>query len=244
MTSYPVLDQTVQTPVQIRYARSFIAGYSVDLAPAQRLIDYSGLELVTYRPGKALAQLIFVDYIDGDLGPYNEFGLGFMVRNSSATSKSVAGDLRSLLTGNAGAFIHELPVDGEFTLAAGRGIWGFPKTMGTFDVDHNPKNLRGSVSLDNQKILDIALSPGLPIPGIIKPTTTMNAYCHLDGITRSVPWTMKPTELRARPGGAYLTLGNHRIADEMRSLNLSKQAVGTVNMGRVAMSFADATVVN
>src|SRR3546814_8508773 len=78
------------------------------------IIDYTGLTVLQYRPGRALCGLVFVDYIDGDLGPYNEFGVTYMVRSHTAPPEtSVLGDLRSLAAGTAGALIHGLPVDGE-----------------------------------------------------------------------------------------------------------------------------------
>ena len=46
---------------------------------AQRLIDYSGLQVCQHRPGRAVVNLMLVRYIDGDLGQYHEFGTAVMV---------------------------------------------------------------------------------------------------------------------------------------------------------------------
>jgi hypothetical protein len=119
-------------PVRIRLAHAFMATYLVSAEPAQRLIDYSGLRLLRLPGGRAMCTLVFVDYVDGDLGPYNEFGVSFMVRHHAAGAASGFGDVRALVTGRAGVLIHRLPVDGDFTLAAGRGIWGFPKELAEF----------------------------------------------------------------------------------------------------------------
>ena len=46
-----------------------MAMYSVPTAAAQSLIDYTGLEILQFRPGRGICVLVFVDYVDGDLGP-------------------------------------------------------------------------------------------------------------------------------------------------------------------------------
>lgn len=226
-------------PVQIRAASAFMAMYSVPTAAAQSLIDYTGLEILQFRPGRGICVLVFVDYVDGDLGPYNEFGVAFLVRDHRADSTSVPQDLKALARGRAGALIHQLPVDGDFTLAAGRGIWGFPKVLADFDVDHTGSVKRGSVSRDGRLIAQLSVKPGIPVPGS-GAGTSLAAYSHLDGLTRFTTWDMNPTGIRSRPGGAELKLGSHPIADELRSLGLPKRALVTSSIPELKMTFGDA----
>jgi hypothetical protein len=49
--------------------------------------------------------------------------------------------------------------------------------------------------------------------------------------------------MRARFGGAELTLGDHEIAAELRSLGLPKRAVMSSSVSRLAMTFEDAIAV-
>ena len=72
--SYTILGKRVEMPVEVRTASAFMALYSVPSTTAQSIIDYTGLTVLQYRPGRALCGLVFVDYIDGDLGPYNNSG--------------------------------------------------------------------------------------------------------------------------------------------------------------------------
>ena len=44
-----------------------MAMFSVDAAAAQRMIDYSGLQVCHYLPGRAIVVLTFMHYVDGDL---------------------------------------------------------------------------------------------------------------------------------------------------------------------------------
>jgi hypothetical protein len=242
VTAHEILGRTVEMPVRIRRATAFMAMYSVPTAAAQQLIDPTGLEILQFRPGRGLCGLVFVDYVDGDLGPYNEFGVVFMVRDHRTRGGSVAGDLRALATGGAGALIHQLPVDGDFTLAAGRGIWGFPKVLADFTADHASDVKRASVSQDGQLIADLTVKRGFRAPGGSS-GTTMQAYSHIDGITRCTSWEMNPSGVRTRLGGAEVTLGSHPIADELRSIGLPRRALMTTAIPDLRMTFGDATAV-
>ncbi|MBH0119761.1 acetoacetate decarboxylase family protein [Rhodococcus sp. NPDC003382] len=237
-----VLGRKVAMPVQVRTATAFMAMYSVPTAPAQALIAGSGLEILQYRPGHGLCTLVFVDYVDGDLGPYNEFGVCFLVRDHNRRGGTVLQDLRELGSGGAGALIHRLPVDGDFTLAAGRGIWGFPKILADFDTDHHSATKRASVSVDDRLIAELTVARGIPVPGA-GATASVAAYSFLDAVTRRTSWDMNPSGMRTRIGGATLRLGTHPIADELRSLGLPKRALVSSSIGNLAMTFGDAVEV-
>ncbi len=131
-----IIGTAVTMPVQIRRAKQHMAMFSVDADAAQQLIDYSGLQVCRYLPGRAVVVLMLravvvlmlMHYIDGDLGQYHEFGTSVMVNPPGST----AGGPRALRS--AGAFIHHLPVDQPFTLEAGTKIWGYPKVMADFTI--------------------------------------------------------------------------------------------------------------
>ncbi|WP_225729808.1 MULTISPECIES: acetoacetate decarboxylase family protein [unclassified Nocardia] len=237
MTAHTIRGREVRMPVRIRSARAFMATYLVPAAAAQRLIDYSGLRILRLPGGRAACTLVFVDYRDGDLGPYQEFGVSFMVREHGLDS----GDLRALIARRSGVFIHRLPVDGEFTLAAGRGIWGFPKELADFDTDHSGPTRCGALRQDGRLAVDLTLRHGVSVPGGRGRSAAFAAYSHIDGVTRRTEWRMHPAGMRARPGGARLILGDHPIAAELRSLGLPRRALTSSTVDRLAMTFADAT---
>ncbi len=223
-------------PVQIRHASAAVAMYSVPAARAQSMIDYAGLQVLQWRPGRAICGLLFVDYVDGDLGQYREFGVSFMVRPPGGGAGRFA-DQRSLLRGKAGVFIHRLPVDQPFTLEAGRSIWGFPKVMSTIDL--SAAGTRAALHIDGQLVADLSVSSGLPVPGA-GVATSLDAYTHLDGVTRRVPWRMTASRTRTRPGGASVELGDHPWARELAELGLPRRALMSSTIGSLQMSFGDA----
>ncbi|MEO5877799.1 MAG: acetoacetate decarboxylase family protein [Streptosporangiaceae bacterium] len=220
-------------PVEIRSAQVASAMFAVPAQAAQELIAYSGLEVARPIPGRAICSLAFVDYQDGDLGPYHEFAVAFLVHKP--------GSPRSLK--NIGAFIHWLPVDGAFTLEAGRTIWGFPKEIAHLPVDLTEGPRRCAVWLDGKLVIALQVNPGLRVPdGAGNPE--IDAYSCLDGVTRRTPWTMSPTGVRMRPAGATVQLGDHPRAEELRTLGLGRaHALTSTTVDHLIMSFGEATPV-
>jgi hypothetical protein len=238
--AHRVLDRTVTMPVRVRRATAATAMFSVPASRAQAMIDYSGLEVLPYLPGRSVVGLVFVRYADGDLGPYDELGVCVLVRRHDARARrTTTGDLRSLVRGDAGVLIHRLPVDGEFTMAAGREIWGFPKTLADFDTDLDGPTRSVVLRQDGRLVVDLRVRQGLrlPAPGS---GMALTAYSHLDGVTRHTSWEMDPQGVRSRPGGADLRLGEHPIGRELAALGLPRRAMFSTTISNLAMSFGDA----
>lgn len=222
-------------PVRIRKADVHAAMFSVPADAAQRMIDYSGLQVCRFLPGRAVVTLILARYIDGDLGRYNEFGTCVMVnpRGSRASGPRALAD--------AAAFVHRLPVDQSFTLEAGRTIWGFPKIMADFTV-HDSEPFSFTVSEGGSLIAAMEFPRALPIPAIRANPQVLTTYTYADGTTREVPWEMTISKVRFRPAGARLRLGDHEYARELASLGLPKRPIVAGSVGNMAMTFGEATV--
>jgi len=234
-SQHTIAGTVLTMPVRVRKADVHTAMFSVSADAAQRLIDYSGLRVCQFRPGKAVVTLMLARYIDGDLGQYHEFGTCVMVNppGSQASGTKALGD--------AAAFIHHLPVDQAFTLEAGRTIWGFPKIMADFTV-HDGHPFAFDVGENGQMIARMEFGRALPIPSFRSKPQILKTYTFADGTTREVPWEMKTSEIRLRPGGVKLSLGDHPYAKELASLGLPKRAMGSGSVGNVEMTFGDARI--
>ncbi|SEG90885.1 Acetoacetate decarboxylase (ADC) [Thermomonospora echinospora] len=221
-------------PVQIREASVASAMFPVPARTAQEIIGYSGLEVLRPLPGRAVCALAFVRYDDGDLGPYHEFAVTFLVRDPAPPP----GRLK-----NVGVFVHWLPVDQSFTLEAGRSIWGFPKLMTDIPLDLDGRVKHCAVRVDGRPVVEMAVLPGLPVPGGGAPEIA--AFSCLDGVTRRTPWTTRPTGVRLRPGGAAVRVGGppdaHPIVEELRRLGLPRaRALSSATVAHLSMTFHDA----
>lgn len=231
---YTIADSVVTMPVQVRTAVQHMAMFSVDAAAAQRMIDFSGLQVCRYRPGRAVVVLMLMRYLDSDLGQYLEYGTNVMVNPPGSTATGV----RALQS--AGAFIHHLPVDQAFTLEAGRTIWGYPKVMADFTV-RDGRQFGFDVSINGQLAVGMEFRPGLPVPSAFTSRPQVHpTYSHLDGVTRQTEGEMRLTGVRYRPGGVRLWLGDHPYAKELAGLGLPKRALISSSVENVQMTFGDA----
>lgn len=238
--AHQVLGRTVHMPVRIRRASAVVALFGCPAGPAQQLVDYSGLRVLGHRSGRALVGLVHVRYVEGDLGRYDELGVAVVVRrhDDPVPVHRVRG-LRALASGRTGLFIHRLPVDGEFTMAAGREIWGFPKVLADFDVRQDGARRRVVLRQDGRAAVDLTVRPGLPLPVPVR-RLALRAYTCLDGVTRCTDWVLRPHGVRGRPGGASLLLGDHPLARELAGLGLRRRALFSASMTDAQMTFGDA----
>lgn len=234
MTQHTIAGTLLTMPVQIRTADQHMAMFSVDADAAQRMIDYSGLQVCRFRPGRAMVILMLMRYVDGDLGPYLEYGTNVMVNPPGSQTKGLSA-LR-----DAAAFIHHLPVDGAFTMEAGRQIWGYPKVMADFIV-RDGNSFGFDVSIDGERAVSMEFRRGLAVPSAFTSKPQVHpTYSHLDGVTRETAGRMTLSGVRYRPGGVSLSLGEHAIGRELAALGLPKRALISSSADNVQMTFGDA----
>jgi len=244
---FEVLGRTIHLPVEVRRAAQWGVQYLVPAAAAQRIVDPTGLEVTGPLPGRALVALAVCRYDDTDLDAYHEVAVSFVVRRHDAPRPaSAAVRLREFATGDVGAYIHRLPVDQEFTCAAGRDVWGYPKWITTIDIDE-PAAGGGHGTGTTVRLVDggvHALTLTLAAGGPIRlPAQAPPSYSFRDGVLRRTRWTTSSEGVTGRFGGATLVLGDHPLADELRTLGLPRRALFTSHAARMRASFGAAEVV-
>lgn len=221
-------------PVRVRDAEVCGTFYPVRADAARAVIAYSGLDVAEVLPGKAVCVLLFVDYRDGDLDAYHEFGMAFLIRPPGTTGSMRPADLRQ-----TGLFVHWLPVDQAFTLEAGRTLWGFPKELADIELRLDSPYKRCVLRKDGRLVLDMLVKPGVPVPGGAL-GAPFDAYTHREGVTRRVPWSVRVRGARLRAGGALIRLGNHPIAKELSELGLPRRAMFTTTVSHAQLTFGEA----
>jgi hypothetical protein len=231
-SQHTIAGRVLTMPVEIRKAVQHVAMFSVDADAAQQMIDYSGLRVCRYLPGRAMVVLMLMHYIDGDLDQYHEFGTSVMVNPPGSTASGP----RALQS--AGAFIHHLPVDQEFTLEAGTKIWGYPKVMGDFTVREG-RQFGFDLSVDGQSVIGMEFRRGLPIR-LTPRHQAQRSYSHRDGVTRETAFESTIDGVRTSFGGVRIRLGDHPYAKELASLGLPKRAMLSSSAANVQMTFGDA----
>jgi hypothetical protein len=228
-SQHTIAGTVLTMPVRIRRATQHTAMFAVDADAAQRMIDYSGLQV--YRPlaGRAIVTLILTHFVDGDLGPYYEYSTCVMVKPPASDA-----------SGLQSAFVAHMFVDQAFTLEAGRTIWGFPKVMADFTI-RDGRQFGFDAGIDGQLVIAMEFRQGLRLPWVLMSREqNLRAYSCLDGLTRESPYQVSFQGVRYRPAGARIRLGDHRYAKELAALGLPKRALVSSSAENVEMSFGDA----
>jgi len=238
--TFKIDGQVLATPIEVRDATNWIATFVVPADAAQRIADTAGLEVAQMRPGRALAGLGFVHYTDTDLGSYNEFAFSLIVRRHDAAPATPQQQAKEVRQQRMGVYIHRLPVDDVFSMESGRGIWGYPKTLATFERHDEGRGTTWRLSDGGIPSLTMRFRRGF-IPWMQK--STPPTYTTLDGVLRLTRWESNPGRVRSRLGGVDLQLGEGPIADELRSLGLPKRPLFSARMDHWRARFSAAEVV-
>jgi hypothetical protein len=229
---YTIEEQTVVLPVRIRDAASVYASFLVPAAAVKRLLP-AGLVPLQTIPGRATCTIVGVDYRDGDLGTYHEVGVCFLLRPPNGSRL----DVLTMMRNQAPAYIHRLPVTTSFSCEAGRHIWGFPKDV--MDIEFADTDMTRTVSLRDEGRLVLQLSA--PRGGTKKfAGVDIEAMGSWGGPVQVTPAQMAGEGVKAGFRAGQLVLGDHPIADELRSLGLPKKPLVAGAIERFTGSFAAA----
>jgi len=226
---YVFQGREVTLPVVVRDASSVAATYLVPTAGVRRLLPPGDLDAVELLPGRSLFSLACIDYRDNDLGDYNEISLAFFVRDRrEPRGVPYLGTALGMMRNRVATYIHRLPVNQSFTCEAGRGIWGFPKTVEQIDFTDSGPLRECRLTMDGRHVLSFSAARGGTRVLADMPMVT---YTYIDGALHTTRFTAGSTEVGIHLGGAELALGDHPVAAELRSLGLPKRPLMTVWMG-------------
>lgn len=203
--TFEIQGRAVSFPVEVRSARMANAVYTVPAGPVSALVD-PAFRVAEDAHGATTVVVGFVDYIDNDLGDYDEVML-------AAMATAVDG-------GQEGTYIWRLPVNQQFTCEAGVRMLGLPKTVEDIEITREggavTAVLRSAGSLVlRQTFPDLEAVEPVPMPS---PTVCLS---RIDG--RPAVSTSEPTgsvRMAFGAGGYSLELGDHPWADELRALGL------------------------
>ncbi|MGI8936713.1 MAG: acetoacetate decarboxylase family protein [Iamia sp.] len=226
-------ETAVDLPVKVRRADAVVVTWLLPLDVVAGVLAHhtvaAPLEPVPMARGRALVTMPFVRYLDGDLGAYNEMGLGFVVRRRDDPDREVA------------SFIAHLPVDGEFTCAAGRQLWGFPKWVASeLSIERSRGGARTHFEDADGSEVAAMSKPGLiPLPSREMRLTT---YAGADGTLLATPFTMHSAGLRVRPGGTSVRAeGDAPLAADVRALGLdTRRPLSTLWVAQLTGTFGAA----
>lgn len=229
MRRYVFQGREVVLPVVVRDASSFAATYLVDAAAGRALLRGPELDVVEVLPGRALASVACIDYVDNDLGDYHEVCIALFVRRpADAPLVPYLGAVVDFFRNRLATHILHLPVDQSFTRDAGEGIWGFPKTVQQIDFADADGRRRCRLVMDGRHVLTATAARG---GRFSLPDMPMTTYSYVGGVLHETTFVSGASEVGFALGGTELELGDHPIADDLRRLGLPRRALMTVWMG-------------
>ncbi len=233
---YRIDGRAITLPVVVADASMMLNVFLVDAALAQSMIDGSGFRVIELFPGKAILQLLFVDYRNNDLGDYNEAAIMFPVLTPGEKKPfPFFGALKRMATGRAGNYVYRMPVDQAFTTHAGRYIWGFPKWLAKIDISFGDKRVEGQFFDEGELVFSLAAKAGGNT--VVKQQRAASLAIR-GGKAWKTYGSSTGSGLTFSLGGAIPGIGEtHPLAKELRSLGLPKKPLFTLSMKHTAMSF-------
>jgi hypothetical protein len=233
---YEIQGRQITMPVEVRDASGAIAGFLVPSRAASHLVG-DAFEIVDFLPGRTLLMIACIDYIDNDLGDYNEVAINCFVRQKGKSrGLPWIGAWLAMAKGSLPSYSWKMPVNQSFTRDAGANIWGFPKTVETINFDYSQEGLfSGTLEMDGEKVLDIKMPRGGTKESA---ESQMIGYSYIDGIPH-VTYSTQTSSGMGSAGGkdVEISLGSHPIAEELRALGLPKKPLMTTWIGKMVMSF-------
>lgn len=240
--NYLIDGKPIELPLTVDDASMMMNAFLIDSTTAQAMIADSGFRVVELFPGKAIVQLLCVDYRINPLGNYNEGAIIFPVLTPGEKKPfPFFGTLRRLANNTLANYVYRMPVDQEFTTHGGRFIWGFPKWPSRVDFDFGESLATGQFIDEGELVYSISAKTG----GSTEVKEQRAASLAIrDGRAWKTYGTNNGTGLTFSLGGETPEIGDsHPLALELRSLGLPKKPLFTVAMKNTSMVFGGPEVV-
>lgn len=233
---YLIDGREVMLPLEVNACSVLLNAFLVDGKAARTLVDVPGYRLSVPLPGKALMVLLGVDYQDNPLGDYHEAAVLFAMEPSAGPRVPIVGALVNVLRGGPLTYVHKMPVTQEFTMHAGRFIWGFPKWVS--DVQVRFSQDKASARFVDQNHLVFSIEAPARDKGAA-PSQASRSLSLRGGVTRTTAGTLSGRGVGFRLGGTAPEIGeSHPLAQELRALGLPKRPLFSVSIRNATMRFS------
>lgn len=174
---------------------------------------------------KALLAIHCIEYLNTDVGPYNEVSFSIILKSPGSIIPGSAKTILDLLTKKYHAFIEELPVTTEISRAGGVQFLKFPKFLADISFREtathrictlrDKKTLQLIMEFDLKKFKTVSLEPGKSQDVYTihtysqKKTTGLRGRFKVNLIDRGFSFLLPHISLR---------WGQHKIAKKIKSL--------------------------
>jgi hypothetical protein len=233
---YIINGQDVSLPVTVKAAAMLMNVFLVDSKKAQALIADSGFKVVELFPGKALMQLLGVDYQQNDLGDYNEAAIVFPVTTPGEFRPlPVIGTMWRMMRGQLANYVYRMPVNQDFTTHAGRFIWGFPKWVTEVNIQFKDDTASAEFCDDGELVFAISANNGGKAQA--KPQTAPSVAIRNGQAWKTIGITEGEGLTFSRKVNVPQIGTSHPLALVLRNLGLPKKPLFSIAIRRAKMHF-------
>ncbi|UGS37635.1 acetoacetate decarboxylase family protein [Capillimicrobium parvum] len=222
----------VRLPIAVTSACTLGATFSIPLEQAWALLPATErLVPVRVTPRRAAITFYGTSVRRGGLGPYHELGVALPVL---LDAERVPAPLPPALWRDPalGMYCAEMPVDSERSAIVGALLAGLPRVVGDTSVDISAKGGTARLSMDGRTMatIDVELSRW---PRVRRHDLSHQIYSLLEGRIVRTRSSMVGEGYRGRRGAATVSLGDHRRAQRLARLELSRRPLEVSVLRRV-----------
>jgi hypothetical protein len=190
------------------------ADFPAPAAKIQEILPSQKLKVVQHVPGRTMVSILAMEYRRVEyMDPYNELAIAVPVQYVTGQDNQ----------GLPGLFVLQLPVTTEQARWGGVEITGLPKFIADISFDDQGELCRSEARADGKKIITLEckrLSPELRSGDqyilSVKDNRLLGVLFHVEGQVGA----------GSAPGGASFRLGDHPIADALRTLEIDHTSAG------------------
>jgi hypothetical protein len=197
--------------------------YTASTDRIRDLLPRTDMHPVEIWKGRGLVAFTAFEYRNSDIDPYNEFSISFPI---TFRKKGIPGltVLPMMARRYFTAYVWQLPVTTERARRGGVDMYGYPKFLADISFAHEDGMLACTLSENGSNILCLK---GKKLRTRKEKTNRFKTYSIKDGVPLVANIFMNPVEfgMSLLPGAAHLTLGTHRIAQQLSGLGLSDKPV-------------------
>jgi hypothetical protein len=194
-----------------------MAHFPAPVAGLRRLLPSEKLKPALLAPGTGILSVMTMEYRQiAEVGPYNEVAIMVPVMFDPPINPPGLPLLFHQRFERFGFYIHHLPVTTQEAYDFGVEIWGYPKFVAEITFDEDDSERHCHLLADGRHVLTLTVSKRT---GKLRTMDSIN-YTVKDGQLLKTPLKVQMECAISRfRGGASLALGDHPIADELRTLN-------------------------
>jgi hypothetical protein len=220
-------------PALFQDGSSAVGLFTASSSGAQALIRESGFEVAELLPGRAGFSLACCHYRESDCGVYNEIAMAFFVKPKRGRSSGIPylGTWLDIVRNDSATHVWRLPVTTRLANDAGVLMWGFPKTIEEIDFDVADGRATFLLRVDGREVLRYSV----PATGKRdQPPNASAVYSIYEGAPHVTLLKNEYHDVGVSFRGGRLTLGDHPISEQLRSLGLPRRPLVATWMGHLS----------